>query len=111
LDGFVATPSFSDGLHIQQLNPLTALTVETRNSVYRVLVVNPSDAKVLVHGGRFFPLLTDATLNGSSLGGGCLKLHWLGEGFCMELGAGHLTVVTSPVRAIAIEGARERPLA
>jgi hypothetical protein len=106
LDRFVDASSASHGVHISELCPLTDVAVETRNSVYHILVVEPHTSRVLVQGGRFFPLLTEATLSGSTLGGSCLKMRWIGEGFCMEVRAEDLTIVTSPVRAIEVQ---ERP--
>jgi hypothetical protein len=106
LDRFVGKSASATGLHIDRLGPLTDLSVRTRNSVYEILVVEPSTSKVLVRGGRFFPLPMEATLSGSTLGGSCLKMRWIGEGFCMEVRAEDVTIVTSPVSAIEVQ---ERP--
>jgi hypothetical protein len=103
LDRFVGIAAAAEGLHIDRLGPLTDLSVRTRNSVYDILVVEPSTSKVLVRGGRFFPLPMEATLSGSSLGGSCLKMRWIGEGFCMEVRTEDTTIVTSPVRTIEVQ--------
>ena len=111
LDQFIGASSLAHGVHVGQLSPLTDLSVQTRNSLYRILVVDPLKSRVLVRGGQFFPLLTEATLSGSSLGGSCLKVRWIGEGFCMEIHAEDLTITTSPVRAIEFgQAAGPRPV-
>lgn len=90
-----------DGVHLRQLAPLTTLLVWTRNSLYRIVVMEGVD--VYVQGGAFFPDPTPARLEGASMGGGLLKLGWIGVGLVMEIRAGGMHVVTSPVRAIATE--------
>jgi hypothetical protein len=83
------------------LQPLTRLMVTTRNSTYHI--VARGGAKVLVKGGRFFPQYTDAHLAGSGHGGSLLKLDWIAIGLRMELWSDGRAIVTSPVRAIAVE--------
>jgi hypothetical protein len=100
LDRFIEASAATHGVFVPHLAPLSELSIQTCNSVYEMLVVEPHAGQVLVRGGRFFPLLTSAVLSGSSLGTSCLKMRWIGEGFCMELHADGLAIVTSPVRAI-----------
>ena len=58
---------------------------------------------MLVQGGAFFPVHTRACLNGSSFGGSYLKIGWVGLGLHMEFHAGGQWIITSHVRAIAVE--------
>jgi hypothetical protein len=101
LDGFIAQLSGSNGVGLTSLEPLTALTVTTQNSTYRIVV--RGGTTVLVKGGRFFPEFTGARLAGSGLGGSLLKLDWIGVGLRMELWTAGRVIVTSPVRLIALE--------
>jgi len=57
----------------------------------------------LVQGGQFFPARTRACLNGSTFGGSCLKMGWVGLGLHTEFLAGDQWIITSHVRAIAVE--------
>jgi len=103
LDGFVAEvcrPG-AQGLRVPALQPLTRLTVITRNTTYQIVV--RGGARVLVKGGRFFPQYVDAYLAGSGHGGSLLKLDWIAIGLRMELWSAGRAIVTSPVRAIAVE--------
>lgn len=107
LDGFVEA-STDAGVHIDQLDALTELIVTTRNSVYRVLVIDPHASKILIRGGRWFPVSVAATLAGSGFGGSFLKTRWIGVGFRMELnveGFDGLVIITSPVCSIALDTA------
>ena len=52
---------------------------------------------------QFFPERTSACLSGSNFGGSCLKMGWVGLGLHMEFHAGGQWIITSHVRAIAVE--------
>jgi hypothetical protein len=93
---------WSGGCDLDQLPPLQVLTVRTANTTYEIVVVSGSDGEVLVRGGRFFQARGAARLNGSSMGGAFLKRRGLYVGMCMEFCADGQTIVTSPIRAIAI---------
>jgi hypothetical protein len=98
LAGFTEVTSQQKGLHVGSLAPVTRLAVRTRNTVYKITVVEPKDWKVLVQGGRFFPTERFAFLCGSGYGGTLLKVAWIGVGLCCELSTEGQRVVTSPVQ-------------
>lgn len=99
LDGFAEEASSSQGVSLSDLDPITMLAVRTMNSLYRLFVLQPP-TRVLLQGGEFFPDPTEVSLCGSSLGGSCLKMAWIGPGFRMEIYGPAGCIVTSPVRAI-----------
>lgn len=102
LDGFVQSASGA-GVSLREIEPLTTLVVGTCNTQYRIIVSRQS--AILVQGGRFFPEVTSAHLDGSSAGGSFLKMAWIGVGMRMEISAGGQRIVTSPVRTITTERA------
>ena len=102
LDGFVDAVSQADGIGLTDVDALTTLMVQTDNSVYQITILQPHTREVFVQGGAFFPERTRACLNGSSFGGSCLKLGWVGIGLHMEFHAEDQWVITSHVRAIAV---------
>ncbi|MGH9329096.1 MAG: hypothetical protein ACRD09_01525 [Vicinamibacterales bacterium] len=108
VDRFVLAAAHADGVHVPDLLPLDELAVRTCNSTYRIVVVAPDDARILVQGGAFFPLPCHAHLCGGTLGGSLLKLHWIGCGFHLEILHEGRRIVTTRVRSIAInpDGAR-----
>ncbi len=103
LDGFVEEVSRTEGIGLIDVDAFTTLVVHTENSVYQVTILKPHAKEVLVQGGAFFPVRTKACLNGSSFGGSCLKLGWVGLGLRMEFHAEDQWIITSHVRSIAVE--------
>jgi len=103
LSGFAFEAGCSDGIAIQPLAPGTTLIVQTRNSQYRLIVLDGERPGVLVQGGALFPEATVAHLQGASAGGSLVRTGWIEVGFRMELLVGPRRIVTSPVRAVAIE--------
>jgi hypothetical protein len=102
LDGFARAAAPANGLSLADLTPMASVVVRTRNSLYRIFMLEPPGA-ILLQGGRFFPERTHAHLSGSSLGGSALKMDWIGVGFNMEIVGPGGPVVTSPVRSIEVQ--------
>ena len=100
LDRFIAASAAHDGIRVDRLEPLTELVVHTWHSTYEILIADPGRSRIILRGGQNFPVPTPATLRGSTLGGHCLKIGWIGTGFNMEIQAGGVVAVTSPVRTI-----------
>ncbi len=105
LDRFLEASARRSGVNLLALQPLTVLLVETRNSLYRIIVT--SGCAVFVQGGRFFPRLTRARLAGATFGGSVLKLACIAVGMQMEIAGEQGPIVTTPVRQITLEPARE----
>ena len=103
LDGVVAAMSQTDGIALLDVDAFTTLVVRTDNSVYRITILTPHAREGLIQGGKFFPERTRACLSGSNFGGSCLKIGWVGLGLHMEFDAGGQWIITSHVRAIAVE--------
>ncbi len=103
LDGFVEAVSHTKGVGLAYVDVFSALVVRTRNSVYHITILRPWAREVLVQGGEFFTARTRACLDGSSFGGSCLKLGWVGVGSHMEFHADDQWIITSRVRSLAVE--------
>lgn len=103
LDGFAKEVARMEGVDIRTVEPLVPLFVRTENSVYRILLLEPGQSKIMVQGGRFFPHPTEGRLAGASFGGSFLKMQWVGVGLCMEIYSGGQRIVTSRVRTITTE--------
>ena len=101
MDRFIDLMDHIEGVHLRQLPPLTTVLVQTRNSLYRIVVTEGSN--IHVQGGTFFPDPTSAHLDGASMGGSFLKVGWIGVGLRMEIRTAGRRIVTSPVRAITTE--------
>jgi hypothetical protein len=102
LEGFVRAVATSEGVSLTELSPIDRLRVRTRNSSYDITVIEPCEATVVIQGGAFFPDPCRARLSGASLGGGMLKLAWVGVGLCLEIHHDGRRIVTTPVREIRL---------
>ncbi len=103
LDGIVEAVSQADGIGLTDVDVFTTLVMRTDNSVYQITILRPQARDVLVQGGAFFPERTHARLRGSSFGGSCLKIGWVGVGFHLEFHAEDQRIITSHVRSIRVE--------
>jgi hypothetical protein len=101
LDSFVAQTAGGPGVLLRELQPLTTLVVQTRNTRYHIIVTRGDE--IVVQGGSFFPEPTPARLDGASLGSSFLKLGWIGVGLRMEIRAGGQRIVTTTVHSVARE--------
>jgi hypothetical protein len=102
LDRFAAAAAAAEGLRLADLAPTDVLEVRTRNTRYLISTIAIHESRVVVTGGRFFPLPREAQLVGATLGGSAVKLGWIGCGFCLELLHGGERIVTTRVREIRV---------
>lgn len=100
LQGFAAAAAASDGVSLASLAAIDQLEVRTRNSLYRITVLDGGTGRVLVLGGEFFPVWCEAHCAGSTLGGSLLKMGWVGRGFCMEFTCQGQRIVTTRAREV-----------
>jgi hypothetical protein len=97
-----AHADWTDGCQVDATPVFQTLTVVTRNSLYQLIVLDPSRGVVRLRGGNFFPDWREAQLAGCSLGGSFLKMRGIYAGFCMELHVDGETVITSPVLRLTL---------
>jgi hypothetical protein len=107
LSGFVHEAGFRDGIAVRSLPKGTTLTVGTRNSQYRLIVLD--DDEVILRGGTLFPEAVSACLQGASAGGSSVRIGWIEVGLRMELCVGPRRIVTSPVTSITVESLPPKP--
>jgi len=100
LEQFATAAAASEGVSLRLLAPIAQLEVRTRNSTYQITKLGTG--RVMVLGGAFFPVWSEANLCGSTLGGSMLKMDWVGCGFRMEFLHRGARIVTTRVRAIRI---------
>jgi hypothetical protein len=97
-----ANAEWTDGCQVDTAPLFQTVTVVTRNSLYQLVVLDPTRGVVRLRGGQFFPDWREAQLAGCSLGGSFLKMRGIYAGFCMELHVDGETVVTSPVQRLTL---------
>jgi hypothetical protein len=94
-----AADIWSDGVQIDECDPLQHFVIQTRNTTYELISLGKK-GEIMVRGGRYFPELTHAWLTGASACGP-LKLCGIYVGTRMELRIGTRTIVTSTVVSIS----------
>ena len=107
---FAAHPHFSDsvnrgiiqseiegGVHLGDLPPQSVLSVETRNRVYRIVILEEGTALISGH-PDFCPAPAEVRINGSTWGGSMLKTRFVGRGMHLEFEHPvYRTIVTSRI--------------
>ncbi|HKR61067.1 MAG TPA: hypothetical protein VJS64_15210 [Pyrinomonadaceae bacterium] len=91
-------------LALDSLSRFDTIFVRTRNSEYRVLVLDPHTGRSLVEGGHFVEPL-DATIFGS-IRNGDFRCGLIGIGDRMEMWVNDQQVSTSPVQSFRVEHRR-----
>jgi hypothetical protein len=102
LDTWIAH-DWSEGVQLASQRDLTRIRIQTRNSVYEVIVIDHQSGEILVRGGKFFAERTAAYLVGSSRRGSFIKSGTIHVGMNLEILAGSETIVTSTVQSIVIQ--------
>ena len=93
----VAAPD--DDVDVASLLPLTQLCVQTEYTAYRLTILDPAAATVMIQGGRRFADPTPARIEGATLGGRCFIVL----GMRLEVWADGRRLLTSAVRSVEID--------
>jgi hypothetical protein len=101
LDTWCEEP-WTGGVQVDGMQDMEKLIIQTRNSVYEIIVIDGPSGEILIRGGQMFPELTPARLTGATLGGSFCKMRGIYAGFRMEINANGSRTVTSPVESIGI---------
>lgn len=95
-----AEHDWSDGIQIDELSELDALSVRTHNTTYEIVVTSPATGDVLVRGGARFPTFTAARLLGSTNGGNLVKRSGIYPGLRLELQRTGRRIITSTIVSV-----------
>ena len=79
------------------------MIVRTGHSRYRLVMVEPETRRVIISGGDWCHVPTEAQLVGTTGGGSMLKPGWIGVGLRVELQQLNQRITTSLVDALTIE--------
>src|SRR5262249_25469084 len=106
LDTWIAR-DWNDGIQLASLTDLTEIHIQTRNTVYEIIVIDHESGEILIRGGKFFAERTSGYLVGSSRRGSFLKTGALHVGLNLEILANGTTIVTSPLQSIVVNSPHE----
>jgi hypothetical protein len=95
------TVDLSQGVALDKLSPLDTIVVQTRNSNYRIFLLDPHTGRALIEGGPF-PQPIDALVNGSAVKS-IFKTSWIGTGMRLEFWTEGKLTSTSPVQSYHVE--------
>ena len=96
-------PSSGPGVLVDALPQNARIIITTRNSCYRVVVIEGADRRVQITGGKLFPDATEMILEGAVTGGGAIKPGWISVGLRVALSTGLRRITTSCVESVAFE--------
>ena len=89
-------------LELRKLNKFDTIVLQTHNSEYRMLVLDPAAALCLIEGGDYLMEPAEALVRGSGIPGEFLKDGSINVGARLELWIGERVFITSPVKTIQL---------
>jgi hypothetical protein len=98
-----AVPEVRHPVALPLLLPGTMVTVRTRNTLYRLTVVDGPTRQISISGGRLFPQSTDVQLLGALDGEEGVKAGWIAEGLQLQLMTTYGPVITSIVESVEVD--------
>lgn len=102
--GFLdAVPEVRHPVAVPLLLPGTMVTVRTRNTLYRLTVVDGPARRISICGGRLFARNTEVELLGALDAEEGLKPGWIVEGLQLQLMTSAGPVVTSVVESVEVD--------
>jgi hypothetical protein len=102
--GFLdAVPAVRHPVAVPLLLPGTIVTVHTRNTLYRLTVVDGPARQISICGGRLFHRNTDVQLLGALDGDEGVKKGWIVEGLQLQLMTSAGPVITSVVESVDVD--------
>jgi hypothetical protein len=102
--GFLdAVPEARHPVAVPLLLPGTMINVHTRNTLYRLTVMDGPARQISVRGGRLFPDDTEVELLGALDGDEGVKAGWIVEGLQLQLMTSGGPVITSVVEAVEVD--------
>ena len=102
--GFLDTvPEARHPVAVPLLLPGTMVNVRTRNTLYRLTVVDGPARQISICGGRLFARNTNVELLGSLDGDEGVKAGWIVEGLQLQLMTSAGPVITSVVESVEVD--------
>lgn len=93
----------SDDVILDNLEPFDTILLQTHNSDYRILLLDPKTGRALVEGGAYIVEPTEALVRGSSVVGEPFKGGAISVGSRLEMWVGERAFLTSPVKTFFVK--------
>lgn len=95
--------SDSSDVMLESLNAFDTVIVQTHNSVYRMLLLDPKTGRVLVDGGGYLVEPSEALLKGSASVGSEFKVGAISVGCRLEMWVDERVFLTSPIESVQVK--------
>ena len=93
----------SSDVMLESLNAFDTIIVQTHNSVYHILLLDPKTGRVLVDGGEYLVEPSEALLKGSASVGSEFKVGTISVGCRLEMWADESVFLTSPIESLQVK--------
>ena len=88
---------------IENLNPFATILLQTLNSDYRILLLDPKTGRSLVEGGSYLLEPNEAFVKGSGIPGCAFKPGQISVGDRLEMWLNEKVFLTSPVKSLEVK--------
>lgn len=88
---------------LESLSPFDTILLHTRNTEYRILLIDPKIGRALVEGGEFLLEPSEALLRGSAVPGAEFKAGSICLGSRLEMLFNKRVVITSPIQSVQVK--------
>jgi RNA polymerase-binding transcription factor DksA len=88
---------------LECLNRFDTVLLQTQNSEYRILLLDPKSGRALVEGGAHFVEPSEALLMGSGLPGSDFKSGMICAGSRLEIWSNDKVFLTSPIKLVVVK--------
>ena len=92
-----------DEVVLERLNPFDTILLQTHNSEYRILLLDPMTGRALVEGGNYLTEPTEGLVRGSAAVGDIFNSGTVTVGCRVEIWVAEKAFLTSPVTSISVK--------
>jgi hypothetical protein len=95
--------SSSDDVILESLNAFDTITIQTHNSLYRILLLDPKTGRALIDGGDYLTEPSEALLKGSTSLQSDFKFGTISVGSRLEMWVDERVFLTSPIKSVHVK--------
>jgi hypothetical protein len=88
---------------LNSLQPFDTILLRTRNSDYRMLLLDPNTGRALVEGGQYLTEPSEALIKGSAISGSAFKTASICIGGRLEMWVDDRAFLTSPITGVHVK--------
>ena len=88
---------------VETLNPFDTILLQTQNSEYRLLLLDPKTGRALVEGGAYLAEPSEGRVMGSAVSGAEFNDGTICVGCRLEIWTNETALLTSPVKSFEVK--------